>query len=224
MIDKDRFLTITDVVIERLEGGYYHPNMLKDGRVKDMRYRNSGETMFGIDRKAGAGLAKYPEFGVFWNKMDSLNAANNWSWNYGGGVNAGELKRLAGDIIYQEYLDLSRRYLSPEAQKIVNSDPRLTFNFAYATWNGSGWFQRFAKTINEAVAKGETNPDKLVDLAVQQRMNSSNSLIAQQGRKINGFIQNIEFVEFVTKYRNPLYLGIGLIVIGAAMYYLSKNN
>jgi hypothetical protein len=42
-----------NIIIEKLEGGYYHPDMLTDGRIKDGRYGGSGETMFGIDRKTG---------------------------------------------------------------------------------------------------------------------------------------------------------------------------
>ena len=41
-------------VIDTLEGGYYHPNMVKDGRLKSSyKMGNSGETMMGMDRKHG---------------------------------------------------------------------------------------------------------------------------------------------------------------------------
>jgi hypothetical protein len=52
-MDTIKFDKITSLVIDKLEGGYYHPNMLIDGRVKDIRYSGSGETMFGIDRLKG---------------------------------------------------------------------------------------------------------------------------------------------------------------------------
>jgi len=32
------FYNLSKVVIDKLEGGYFHPDMLKDGRVKDSRY------------------------------------------------------------------------------------------------------------------------------------------------------------------------------------------
>jgi hypothetical protein len=127
--------------------------------------------------------------------------------------------------MYQEYMNLYNRYLSPESQKLVDSDARLTFNFAYAAWNGSGWFQRFANALNKAVADGERNKDKLVALVVAQRTNSSNSLISQGGRKIAGFINNIEFVEFVTENKkNILYLGIGLILLGISYFVFKSKN
>ena len=52
----NNFVNITKLVIDKLEGGYYHPDMLQDGRVKDSRYSSSGETMYGLDRHAGHSL------------------------------------------------------------------------------------------------------------------------------------------------------------------------
>jgi hypothetical protein len=218
MISESQFISVTDSVIDKLEGGYYHPQMLQDGRVRDTRYSASGETMFGLDRKAGAGLAKYQGWSAFWSKIDSVGAKNNWSWNYKGGQYAPELKKLAGKVMYQEYNNLYNRYLSKESQNIVDSDNRLVFNFAYASWNGSGWFQRFAKVMNNAVANGERNRDKLVDLLVAQRTQSSNSLIAQGGRKIAQFID--EFKSFAIKTsKNPLAVVlIGVVAIGLSVY------
>ena len=79
MIDKDKFKQITNMVIDSLEGGYYHPDMLKDGRVKDARYGASGETMFGIDRLAG-NSDKTPQGKAFWKIMDDAGARKNWKW------------------------------------------------------------------------------------------------------------------------------------------------
>jgi hypothetical protein len=218
VINENDFTKITDEVIDKLEGGYYHPKMLSDGRVKDSRYGASGETMFGLDRKAGAGLSVYQGWATFWNKIDTVGARDKWSWNYGGGQYAPELKQLAGKVMYQEYKNFYNRYLSKESQAIVDSDPRLVFNFAYATWNGSGWFQRFAKVFNEAVAKGERNKEKLVDLVVAQRTQSSNSLIAQGGRKIASFIDEIKSVAISTTKTRGGIITIALVGIGISVY------
>jgi hypothetical protein len=196
--------------------------MLIDGRVKDSRYGASGETLYGLDRRAGAGLSKYPEWQRFWNRVDSLNASKNWSWNYKGGANAPELKKLAGQVMYKEYNNLYNRYLTPESQKIVDSDPRLVFNFAYASWNGAGWFQRFAKVFNDAVAKGERNRDKLVDLVVAQRTQSSNSLIAQGGRKISQFIDDLKSLALETSKNRGALVVIGIVAIGLSIYLYKK--
>jgi len=225
MVSEDKFITITDVVIDKLEGGYYHPQMLADGRVRDPRYKNSGETLYGLDRMAGAYLKKYPQWAEFWNKVDKLGAKDKWKWNSMGGADAPELKAIAGKIMYSEYNVMYSRYLTPQSQKIVDSDPRLTFNFSYSVWNGEGWFKRFATALNNLVAKGEKNTDKLTQALVDLRTGSSVSLIAQGGRKISGFINNIEFVEFVTKNKkNILYLGIGLILLGVSYFVFKSKN
>jgi len=222
MVNENDFTRITDEVIDKLEGGYYHPQMLVDGRVKDSRYRASGETLYGLDRRAGAGLSKYPEWQRFWNRVDSLGASEKWDWNYKGGANAPELKKLAGQVMYKEYNNLYNRYLTPESQKIVDSDPRLVFNFAYASWNGAGWFQRFAKVFNDAVAKGERNRDKLVDLVVAQRTQSSNSLIAQGGRKISQFIDELKSLALETSKNRGALVVIGIVAVGLSIYLYKK--
>lgn len=175
-------------VIDKLEGGYYHPDMLADGRVKDSRYGASGETMMGIDRKAGGSINTTPEGIEFWNLIDSENARSTWKWGYRGGSLESKLTELAGKMIKRNYDEYAQRYLSPEAMKIVNANPKLLFNFVYAVWNGPGWFQKFARTINDAVTNGTIDPEELAKIAVDARLSSGNSLIAQGGRKIEDLL------------------------------------
>jgi hypothetical protein len=98
----------------------------------------------------------------------------------------------------------------------------LVFNFAYASWNGAGWFQRFAKVFNDAVAKGERNRDKLVDLVVAQRTQSSNSLIAQGGRKISQFIDDLKSLALETSKNRGALVVIGIVAIGLSIYLYKK--
>jgi hypothetical protein len=185
---------MVNLVINNLEGGYYHPDMLKDGRVSDARYGGSGETMFGLDREAGATESTGPAGREFWSFIDSQNARTNWKWNYMGKDNPAlesKLRQLAGDVMKPQYIDNTRRYLSPEAADIISKDPALTFNFVYATWNGPGWFQRFAKIINQEVANGNTDPKSLLRIAVDRRISSGNSLIAQGGPKVDKITNRI---------------------------------
>jgi hypothetical protein len=181
-------------VIENLEGGYFHPDMLKDGRVKDSRYSSSGETMYGIDRKAGGTINDTPAGRRFWAVIDKANARKLWKWNYKGGDLAPVLLPLAADVMKPEVEKYIKLYLTQEAEAIVKQDTRLLFHFIYATWNGPGWFRAFANPINNAVQKGTTNPDALVKIAIQSRLNpaavypgrskAAYSLIAQGGKKI----------------------------------------
>lgn len=190
-ISKKLYKKIVAFVIDNLEGGYYHPDMLKDGRIKDSRYSRSGETMFGIDRLRGGSLNTSKAGREFWAIIDNANARKNWKWNYKGGDLAPKLKELVAEIMYPQYERLAIRYLSSTAKKIVDNDPRLLFNFIYATWNGSGWFQRFAKALNLEIAKGYKDPDYLTKFVILQRVNNKSSLISQGGRKIARIINNV---------------------------------
>jgi hypothetical protein len=68
---------------------------------------------------------------------------------------------------------LADKYLSPEAKNIVMKSNSLLFHFIYASWNGSGFFQKFANAINEEVAKGNTSVSELKKVAIQSRRNSA---------------------------------------------------
>lgn len=180
------FNTIIEDVINNLEGGYYHPDMVKDGRLKSSHNMgDSGETMFGMDRKYGKDFAKSAAGVEFWGIIDDADAKNKWKWNYKGGNLEPRLKELVSKMIKPVFDSLSTRYLSKEAQQIVKNNPKLTFNFAYATWNGPGWFQKFAKKVNDAVKDGVTDPEELAKVAIDARLNSGNSIIAQGGKKVS---------------------------------------
>jgi hypothetical protein len=95
-----------------------------------------------------------------------------------------KIRVLAANYIKPLYGQFMKSYMSPEAAAIVNNYAPLTFNFIYATWNGPGWFERFAKPLNQSVASGNTNPKSLNDLVNQVRAGSGNSLISQGAPKV----------------------------------------
>jgi hypothetical protein len=180
------FKDVTKKVVEKLEGGYYNP----EWHYKSAMGR-SGETMFGIDRRHGGKLNTSPAGQKFWSIIDQNKNKSTWKHGYDGGPYREELLNLVSDIMKPQYESNASRYLSPESIKIINGDPRLLFHFIYASWNGSGWFKKFATKFNEEVKKGVISPDKLVDVAIDSRTNSGNNLIARGGKKIESFIQNI---------------------------------
>jgi peptidoglycan hydrolase-like protein with peptidoglycan-binding domain len=185
-VDVKDWQGMVNLVIDKLEGGYYHPDMLNDGRVKDRRYSGSGETMFGLDRRAGNNEST-PEGREFWAYVDSLNARSNWKWNYMAKDNpevGTKLRVLAANYIKPFYAKNMKRFLSPEAAAIVNNYAPLTFNFIYATWNGEGWFQKFANPLNKSIESGNTDPKSLNDLVNQVRAGSGSSLISQGAPKV----------------------------------------
>lgn len=206
---------IVKSVIDELEGGYYHPNMMQKDPGKFSAYGSSGETMFGLDRFAGHGLyystprlaktpiadleniesGKYqyksPEAKEFWETIDAADAKNKWPWGYRGGPAEQKLISLAGKIMRPVFESMFARYLSPASQEIVKKTPALMYHFVYGTWNGEGWFRKFATDLNRAVASGTTDPTVLTRLAIDSRTKEGlssgkapNKLIAQGGAKI----------------------------------------
>jgi hypothetical protein len=184
---------IAATVINKLEGGYYHPNMMAKNPSRFKDYGSSGETLFGLDRHAGHGIyyksprktasvqdnlkhieaGEYewasPEAKEFWTTVDKMGAKDNWEWNSKGGPDEARLVDLASNIINKQWEGLSQRYLSSDALAIIKKDGRLLFNFVYAVWNGAGWFKKWAEAINAKVEAGEKNPDALLQFIVGLR-------------------------------------------------------
>lgn len=193
---RDKFASVTKLVIDHLEGGYWNPvyHGIPAG------YENSGETMFGIDRVAGGDLNTSPAGKQFWSLIDANKSPQVWKWNYiPPEPLRSQLKSLAADVIYPRYEQYSAKYLNPKTKEIVNKDGRLIFHFAYATWNGTGWFKKFANDLNTKVASGVTNTDELAKAAIDSRTKEGlrkgdppNSLIAQGGRKIEALSNQLK--------------------------------
>jgi len=238
---KEQFEQITSVVIDNLEGGYFHPDMYKRNPGNFEGYGSSGETMFGLDRHAGHGLYystprktdsvqenlkyiyngsykyKTPEAEQFWTTIDKAGARQKWDWLYRGGYDYDKLRKLATQIIYPYYLKFAERYLTPEARAIVESDPKLAFHFSYAVWNGEGRFQKFAKVINDAVKNGTKDPEKLFKLALDSRRNSSVKLIRTGGNKMASFIYDVKLPDLTpSKTNSPSGSNniVGILMIG----------
>ena len=105
---------------------------------------------------------------------------------------------LASKIIYPAFIRNFNAFLTPEARTIVLNSNALMFHFSYATWNGSGWFKKFASDINQAIAKGITDEKSLIKIAIDSRIleglkkgSPPNKLIKQGGDKIATFIYKI---------------------------------
>ena len=178
----DVWNSFTDKIIDKFEGGYWNNDTTKPRSQKcvnhpdDPMYDNSGETMFGIDRRSGQwdNTPKGREFfEVIDNEKDNYQNmeefCQTWRWNYNGGPLQSELKSRAGDLMLTVY-ENNKYVFTPEALEEVESNKRLLFHFAYACWNGSGVFQSFAEDINDAVESGLSG-DELVDVAIESRNN-----------------------------------------------------
>jgi|GEM_PF-3043306 len=246
--DKTYFFEAAKAVIENFEGGYYHPEMYLANPRKFKGYETSGETMFGLDRHAGFNLyykgtrkaknvqdnLKFIESGVyeykneaskkFWSLIDSLDAQNNWPYLYPGGPNREKLISYATDIMYPEFLRLGYKYLSEAAQKIVFGDPRLLFNFIYATWNGEGFFKFYSNKLNKSIQEAK-NVNTLVDEQISLRKNSKYKQIRNTGEKMRQLFKNANFVSTVKNVsKNPFTWIIILGIAGLGFYLYNQKQ
>jgi hypothetical protein len=233
-VDKNKFKTVTQLVIDKLEGGYYNPSWHSVG---DSRYSASGETMFGIDRKAGGSINDTTAGREFWGIIDKAKNKQVWKWNYKGGTLAPQLKDLVVEIMYPVYERNAKNYLTPQSKAIVDSDSRLLFHFIYGSWNGTGWFKKFATDMNKAVASGITDTDKLSQVAIDSRTKEGlkvgsppNSLVAQGGKKIATLFGSLKDAVVIgakateeTVKKNPLPTAIITAVLIVASYMIYKQ-
>ena len=193
LITKERFIAITQIVIDHFESGYFHPNMTKRMSQTDRnRLAASGETMYGLDRKAGIELAKFnPEWTEFWALIDKADAKTRWDHYYmGDPAIRPRLKELAASIMFRWFNELSRRYLTSSSIEKIAKDDRLILHFAYACWNGPGWFQKYGIALKEAT--GTRN--EIFNKAIQARTQAvsknklgilvANQTIRNQGDKM----------------------------------------
>lgn len=170
----------TDIVIDNFEGGYYHPNLkqyLKGGENMGI----SGETMFGIDFLHGGSLGNsdfatevHNFFAPYVDQVyDNSSAVKLYNDKADGKkIAPAEYGKRWRPMVADLMLQVMRnnfKYLTPEAQQMVLSDPALLLQFWYANWNGSGNFQKFADVMNRAYNAGERDPQTINCLILAER-------------------------------------------------------
>lgn len=169
------WMSITKLVIDKFEGGYWNPECghPRSGMGK------STETMFGLDRKNG-GWDKTPcgqkFFGIIDKEKEKLGKTefcNTWKWNYKGGSLENELKETAATCMKNSFdRNLNSFVHSSKAKDKILNNKGLLLHFSYATWNGPGFFQKWAKSIEKGVENGLSD-NELIDLAISDRKNSA---------------------------------------------------
>jgi len=148
---------------------------------------NSGETLYGLDRVAGAWI-KSQKGRDFWEKIDAISGygsykANNWTkvtknwnikaqprksnaWSYNHFPNKSEVSTLLDDAkeMMEERFNtaLNSNFKNHPLREIILSDGRLLFMWYRATWNGSGFFAKYARNIKSVYDSGERNIEKLI--------------------------------------------------------------
>ena len=165
------FIQVTEAVISNLEGGYFHPDMAKDGRLKpDPRYDKSGETMFGLDRRQGDTTSSAAK--QFWAAIDTAGARSKWKWGYMPKQPLyGQLVTLAAGVIEPKFnKHLIKSCPDKNLQDIIKSDGRLLFNVIYSQWNGDGYIVGLLKLLTQEYNNGKKTADALLKVAVAERV------------------------------------------------------
>jgi hypothetical protein len=197
----DDFLDVTKKVIDKFEGGYWNRDRKDPESEKCMNhpyqamYDNSGETMFGLDRRAGNIENLSPEGKEFFKIIDDEKKklgmdtfCKKWTWGYLGGDLNGKLKDLAAKIMKQQYeKNMASFVKNPETKKKIESNRGLMLHMSYATWNGPGFFKKFAKALEDGVNKGASTKE-LIDIAKQSRTKNIGGAWAKGTVKVNSEI------------------------------------
>jgi hypothetical protein len=179
------FDRITKIVIDKFEGGYWNPFC----KHPSSGMGRSTETMFGLDRYNG-NIESSPEGQEFfkiiddekydagakstgsgpnkkWANMD--NFCSEWKWLYRGGDKESQLKDLAVKIMKRNFdRNISNFVSDSKTKQKIESIPGLTLHMSYATWNGPGFFKKFAKSLQDGVSRGLSDKE-LIELAIQDR-------------------------------------------------------
>jgi len=223
--------TIVQAIVDNLEGGYYHPTHAYSSTTKTLKpsfsvYKNSGETLYGIDRFAGntEGIKQGPanQTGIaFWAAVDAISGfgsykdtarttktgvwnitknpkkSNGWTWNYmpkssDPGYNT--LQTNLQKYISSQFTSFSKRYFGNHPLgKLVESDGRLKFLFYRATWNGVGFFQKYANNLKSVYDSGVTDIDKLICADLTFRYN----------KKSASFKPGVSKMAYMIDYKKP---------------------
>lgn len=224
-------LDLTNLVINYLEGGYYHPDM-KDKLKGGEAMRDSGETMFGFDRVASGSLANSVKGKEFWSIVDNNYSTHHADTQYYNDKADGKLvdatvgdtlRLLVTQMMQAQFEAYAAKWLSSAALEVVAASPALTFQFWYACWNGPGRFQKFAELINAAVADGTTETDALYRLLDLNRR-SWGSWSAQRADTINNIVdEHLGGMSLNTKGGGAKWLLI-LLAAAGVIYFASKKK
>lgn len=231
---KEQALQLAVIIINELEGGYYHPDMkakLKGGS----NMGDSGETMYGLDRQKGniENSDAGKKFFALVDKYYSTHHADTGYYNdKANGQHAdipasvgNQLKQLAAEVIYNRFNNYSSA-LSKAAKEKVMTDPALLIQFFYGVYNGQGNFNKLAAVMNDALSKGTTDAKKLYQLLQRKRRtlgtgDNGNKLFRKGADKLDNIIKKYYGLDYAEKKSSKILL---YVLGGLALFLLLRNK
>jgi hypothetical protein len=189
----DWWISMTKKVIDNFEGGYWNHWECKNHPYSAM-YANSGETLFGLDRKAGQIEKICPAGKKFFAIIDGEKATLKdkfcevWKYNYRGGKLEDELKLLAAETMWFSYnANMEAFSKHPETKNRIEKNKGLVLHMSYACWNGPGFFQKFVKALEKGVKEGKSDK-QLIEIAKTTRAAALSGYWAKGSANVNKLI------------------------------------
>ena len=247
-MDKQTAAELVPYIQNLVEGGYYHPDMYKtnphlfsyvNGQNNEQvskAYAQSGETMLGLDRKAGAPLTTQGAAQeAFWRLVDQYYTKHHADTSYWGDMANGkkadipasvgqQLRKYGGEIILSILATYTNTYLKDATVKnTIYNYPPLLLQFLYAAWNGPVFFSKLANVVKNAIANGTTDPAQIYSLVSDYRRKYS-SQFAIGADKLDSIVtKHLGGVSATTGSGNGAkWLLIALAAAGV-VYFINKK-
>jgi hypothetical protein len=107
---------------------------------------------------------------------------------------------LASVIMYKWFQYLAKKYILVGSLDEIENDERLIIHFSYASWNGEGWFKKYATALNNAILKYTNNKEMIFNEAFKERLYATNKwgipnkTIRQQGQNMMNLFRRLKLV------------------------------
>lgn len=211
---------ILDDILDYMVGGYYDPQikagsyygakkelpgsmvrkisptLIKYGKKYNPVSIKHSESMLGIYRDdkyglyANNGNEKTTEFKYFWILLDRLNLPyNSFGRDY-----SDVLRKMAKNIIMDQYKYNMKEYVSDRAVDIINGSDVLTFNMMYATMLGVRLFIQYGKMIEDNIDEDIKDIENIIlDISDNNVSDNNNDDVSNDSiipAKVKGIVIN----------------------------------
>lgn len=205
----DLFDSVYEKYVTNIEGNYYHPDMKRKNGKKFSSMGDSGETMFGIDRKYFGKPENPSIYNKFWRIIDNHKKENGGiGYNQtldNGGPKDQELKKLSKEIIKNRAIRMNEVNYKQTLKVLLRNikGPNIENKFKYyvfgndqvvslliiSTWSGYGHNDNYYTILREYFQNNKSIYDAL-DAILAKR--SKNTVMASTLPKVKKIINSFD--------------------------------